>query len=1179
MILLASSSGTRGGTTVSPKDSNSFRESSGDRCYITTANLDGESSLKMRTCFAIRQQIGTIKEIDDTLLVVECERPNATLYEFNGFIRSPKNRECYEQLVKELNAEINAEMRYGVSARKTLSYAQQQASTNPQQLKKFKSSQSDPPGLTIQTVDQSDPVSRSSLIQIIIRKIRRPRRELHKLAKKSAQQIKSIGADHIIQGSRAGSSVRSESQKYVEISLDISNLLPRASRLRNTSFIYGLVIYTGKDTRLAHNSQVKANKFSTLENRVNMFLIIAFMILLTLSLISALGIGRPSVGIWKDDVEKVEVHKDHSILQLLMAHFVIYNYLVPISLYVTLEFIKFLGTIAVIEDKKFQVMTYKSESIAPKSTSQTKKKKVQNNKIVGAQCNSSDLNEDLGQIEVLFSDKTGTLTENKMRFKACAIGLGLYRLFSDRLYQQPDGLCQLVINPIVKKICNLSSHRYAALGTNMSGFRSKGQGSRSASGGLKTANNSASSMSSERLNLLPPEQRPFDHRVIPPPEQLILINDLEKNPQVVEFFMGLCLCSTITMNDQQELAKCLPDKVERYDLRSASPDEESLISAAALFGVILCKSTDRECFIAIRRSKQHSKGRQTSIRKQSGYFKPIVETDNSTDGYFVRHFERLITFEFNSTRKKMSVLYKDCDNNCLILFTKGSENVLDCIKLSNLSAENEMIVDKTMALFEAFSKSGLRTMLVAKRQVTQKEYEKVVEEQVEARLMSTIHDREQQLMAISNQVESEMHLIGATAVEDSLQEGVPEAIADLRIAGIKVWLLTGDKVETAISVAYLCKLLDRSMTLLHLVRQQDSRSCRDLVITYKAYLSSMQEQMQQSKSPLGDLKFPSNMKKFITARRLKKTKDNSHKYVDMLNEPPKFALISDGRSLHYAMKYAKKDLRYICKQCDCVIGCRLSPLQKAEIVDMIKKSESKPICAAIGDGANDVSMIQEAHVGIGIRGKEGRQAVNGSDFSLNRFYMLNRLLFVHGHLFYHRTANTVLYFFYKNMLFVLPQFIYSFYSARMAASLYHPIMLITYNLVFTSAPILVYGLFEIHISKRLLESYPRLYTLNKGNSQMSYFVFFTWIISGAIQAALAFYFLYYVEGYSGAGQGSDKLLNKISFATILFFVVVMTSTVRLYFLARSRGWLFHIASILSCVLLPVMFYLCSTLDM
>lgn len=110
-------------------------------------------------------------------------------------------------------------------------------------------------------------------------------------------------------------------------------------------------------------------------------------------------------------------------------------------------------------------------------------------------------------------------------------------------------------------------------------------------------------------------------------------------------------------------------------------------------------------------------------------------------------------------------------------------------------------------------------------------------------------------------------------------------------------------------------------------------------------------------------------------------------------------------------------------QCVAVLCCRMSPAQKAEVVKLVKKSDKKPMTAAIGDGANDVSMIQEAHVGLGIFGKEGRNAARSADFAFAKFKMAKRILLVHGFLYYTRASILVQYFFYKVIIFILFYFI------------------------------------------------------------------------------------------------------------------------------------------------------------
>lgn len=821
-------------------------------------------------------------------------------------------------------------------------------------------------------------------------------------------------------------------------------------------------------------------------------------------------------------------------------------------------------------------------------------------------CNSSDLNEELGQVEVLFSDKTGTLTENSMRFMACSIGGSVFRSINEQLYQEPAELYRGPMIRVAHRMARVKINRSALIGAH--GSRDGSVSGRNSPPDASGQQHRADSQRGDKAS------KAFDHRKLPPADQLKLIDRLDqRHERVVEFFICLCLCSTITINEQTPLADCLPGQIQdNYDYRSASPDEQSLIEAAHAFGITMCKSNDRECFIAIEkpssapppsdgRAKSKSPSRAPKVEQQQQQpqpqsqphkFKALLEGKHSTDKYVVRHFERLLEFEFSSLRKRMSVVYRDCDNDCLLMITKGSEEILDCLKIDSAAMENE--IDAILTHFEAFAKSGLRTLFVAKRLLSSAEYELILTELREAKL--SIQNRDEMTSAAYWRAENGLTLIGTTAVEDTLQDGVPETIANLKEAGIKIWLLTGDKVETAISVAYLCKLLDRDMILFQLVRQQDMQACQRLLASFEHQLnthlageqnpgpiSAQMKGKRGRKSPL-DVKSPRTSSSHCQQRQQQRgpqrSKSNSSRSSSSPPQSPpptpppdslggcKFALVADGRSLHYAMKYAKDELARLCKQCSCVLGCRLSPLQKAEVVDMVKKSEESPITAAIGDGANDVSMIQEAHVGIGISGREGKQAVNCSDFAIGRFQMLNRLLFVHGHLFYHRTANIIHYFFYKNFLFILPQFLYSIYNLSSTESLYHPILLIGFNLFFTSLPILVYGLLEVNIAEHALETCPKFYTSNRANSKLRLSVFFSWMLLATIQALLGFYLIQLMTHLLETGQ--HDCVN--GFAVILYFVIILTATVRLHSLAYSHNFYLNLSSAASCLVLPGILY-------
>lgn len=1072
----------------------------GDRCYITTANLDGETSLKSRTCFQVREEIGNLEVIDSSLLVIECDKPNATLYEFNGCLRIPKGECSYHSLVSDLNAGNE-------------------------------NTRSSPLEHTGSFISRD----RFSLMAtFIIRRLKHSSRN-NKFSPQDKDRMKRSHLD------------------FHEIPLDINNLLLRASRLRNTSYIYGLAIYTGRDTKLAQNSHVKSYKASSTESSVNLFLVLAVILLLTFSFAGAFlhlkhsetttNSSQPVIG--------TSARSPQSFSEVLIAHYLLYNYLVPISLYVTLEFIKFFGTISVVEDKKMRVLVNEQTNELIGKTVELSKQDSHAKSSVTVQkpkCNSSDLNEELGQIEVLFSDKTGTLTENKMRFMACSIYGRLYRAIDNQLYLQPINLQHVQIPKVARKLALVNANRHAHIEVAHDGKLDSRPRITRPKGGKSTLSDGYT-------------ERPFDHRVIPPLNKLRLVNNLRRHQELVDFFVCLCLCSTVTLNESLELSDCLPDITSHeYSYQSASPDEESLIVAAHNFGITLCKSSDQDCYIAIRLTEKSRVSHKTtrSIKSSTRQkFKPIPDTLSvSKEGYMIRHFKRLMVFEFNSTRKRMSVIYKDCDNDCYLMVTKGSEEMLDCVKFGNLNVAGESQIDSTLAYYEGFAKSGLRTLLVARRVLEATEFKIIQKEMNEAR--QSIQHRDYLMNKVYRRAETNLKLVGGTAVEDTLQSGVPETIAYLRKAGIKVWLLTGDKVETAISVAYLCRLLDRSMKLLYLVRQQDAQSCQRLLADHIEQLKSISK---KSSAKSG------------TDENSKLT--NPSAVQQSQPETGEFALIVDGRSLYYATNYAKEDLAQVSKQCTCVLGCRLSPLQKAEVVNMIRLGVDQPITAAIGDGANDVSMIQEAHVGIGVVGKEGRQAVNCSDFAINKFHMLNRLIFVHGQLFYHRTANTIHYFFYKNLLFILPQFLYSFYNHSSGRSLYHPILLMTFNLIFTSLPILLYGLYEVHIPDAILENHPELYKRNTQNRLMRVKVFLSWQLSAVAQSLIAFYFLKFLWSDQDPPLESRDITRINGFAIILFFVIVLTVTTKLFLISRNHNLYLVLSSFLSCLSLPLLLFLYS----
>jgi phospholipid-translocating ATPase len=252
---------------------------------------------------------------------------------------------------------------------------------------------------------------------------------------------------------------------------------------------------------------------------------------------------------------------------------------------------------------------------------------------------------------------------------------------------------------------------------------------------------------------------------------------------------------------------------------------------------------------------------------------------------------------------------------------------------------------------------------------------------------SAIDERETKLEEVSDAIEQQLQLLGGTAIEDRLQDGVPDAIQHLGDGGIKLWVLTGDRVETAINIGFSCNLLTNAMELIVFKVQPDTTP------------EQAEEQLHDALGKYFNLSG--------TAEELKAaTKDHSP-------PPPTHALIIDGDALKLVLEEPlKSKFLLLCKQCKSVICCRVSPSQKALVVRMVKVGLDV-MTLSIGDGANDVAMIQESHVGVGIAGEEGRQAVMSSDYAIGQFRFLSRLILVHGRWSYRRIAEMVANFFYK----------------------------------------------------------------------------------------------------------------------------------------------------------------------
>uniref|UniRef100_A0A8C3AVQ7 Phospholipid-transporting ATPase n=1 Tax=Cyclopterus lumpus TaxID=8103 RepID=A0A8C3AVQ7_CYCLU len=385
----------------------------------------------------------------------------------------------------------------------------------------------------------------------------------------------------------------------------------------------------------------------------------------------------------------------------------------------------------------------------------------------------------------------------------------------------------------------------------------------------------------------------------------------------------------------------------------------------------------------------------------------------------------------------------------------------------------------TVAHLEQFATEGLRTLCFAYVDLEEDAYQEWLKEY--NRVSTVLKDRALKLEECYELLEKNLLLLGATAIEDRLQAGVPETIATLMRADIKIWVLTGDKQETAINIG---KREAFKINTGQNVGESHSKATR---ATLTAHCSSL---------------------------------------GDSLRKENELALVIDGQTLKYALSFELRqaflDLALSCKA---VICCRVSPLQKSEIVDMVKK-HVKAITLAIGDGANDVGMIQTAHVGVGISGNEGMQATNSSDYSIAQFCYLEKLLLVHGAWSYNRVTKCILYCFYKNVVLYIIELWFAFVNGFSGQILFERWCIGLYNVIFTALPPFTLGIFDRPCSQQNMLRFPQLYRITQNAEGFNTKVFWGTCINALIHSVILFWFpLKMLEHDSpfSDGQGNDYL--------------------------------------------------------
>ena len=247
----------------------------------------------------------------------------------------------------------------------------------------------------------------------------------------------------------------------------------------------------------------------------------------------------------------------------------------------------------------------------------------------------------------------------------------------------------------------------------------------------------------------------------------------------------------------------------------------------------------------------------------------------------------------------------------------------------------------------------------------------------------------------------------------------------------------------------------------------------------------------------------------------------------------------------------------------------LPPVRKAALVKTIRTKVKGSVTLAVGDGANDIAMIQEAHLGIGIAGKEGLQAARSSDYSIAQFRFLLKLILVHGRWNYVRICKYTLGTFWKEMMFYLVQALYQRWNGYTGTSLYEPWSLSMFNTLFTSLPVIFMGVFEKDLAASTLLAVPELYNLGQHNRGFNIKVYFWWAFLATCEAMIVFFTMYGIYGEALFTRDQELYaMGALAFTACVVVISLKLQVLELHnksvaaviaiFLSVGGWWLFNI---------------------